>query len=32
MVDPAVKGWAREDADLDSLRRLPGFEQMVGSE
>jgi Tfp pilus assembly protein PilF len=31
-VDPAVKSWAREDADLDNLRRLPGFEEIVGSE
>lgn len=32
MVDPAVKGWARRDADLDNLRGLPEFEEIVGSE
>ncbi|MBW1860051.1 MAG: tetratricopeptide repeat protein [Deltaproteobacteria bacterium] len=32
MVDPAVKGWARRDADLENLRGLPGFEEIVGNE
>jgi len=32
MVDPAVKGWARKDADLENLRGLPGFEEIVGNE
>ena len=32
MMDPAVKGWARRDADLENLRGLPGFEEIVGSE
>jgi tetratricopeptide (TPR) repeat protein len=31
-VDPAVKDWARSDADLDNLRGLPGFAEIVGSE
>jgi tetratricopeptide (TPR) repeat protein len=31
-VDPAVKGWARNDPDLDNLRGLPGFAETVGSE
>jgi tetratricopeptide (TPR) repeat protein len=30
MVDPAVKGWARTDPDLNNLRALPGFEEIVG--
>jgi len=30
-VDPAVKDWARSDADLDNLRELPGFTEIVGS-
>jgi tetratricopeptide (TPR) repeat protein len=29
MVDPAVKDWARRDGDLDNLRGLPGFEEIV---
>ena len=32
MMDPAVKGWARGDADLENLRALPGFEEIVGNE
>ena len=31
-VDAAVKDWARSDADLDNLRGLPGFAEIVGSE
>jgi len=27
---PAVREWAREDGDLDSIRRDPRFEQLVG--
>jgi tetratricopeptide (TPR) repeat protein len=30
MMDPAVKAWARRDADLDNLRGLPGFAAIVG--
>jgi tetratricopeptide (TPR) repeat protein len=30
LVNPAVKDWARQDRDLDNLRRLPGFEEIVG--
>ncbi|MBW1742450.1 MAG: tetratricopeptide repeat protein [Deltaproteobacteria bacterium] len=32
MVDPAVKDWARKDADLENLRGLPGFEEIVGND
>ena len=30
-VDPAVKDWARSDADLDNLRGLAEFAEIVGS-
>lgn len=32
MLDPSVRDWARRDADLENLRRVPEFEAIVGKE
>lgn len=31
LLDPSAKDWARSDTDLQNLRGVPGFEEIIGS-
>ena len=31
LLDKSVREWARKDTDLQNLRGVPGFEEIVGN-